>query len=143
MKWLVMLIGLLGTQMAWSAGVKVEQAWLRATVPGQEVAGAYLNITSAVNARLVGVSSPVAASAQLHSMSMKQGVMEMRELKDIALPKNKTVKLAPGGMHVMLFDLKQVLKPGEVIPLTLDVVTSPAHHEKIEVKMEVRDLGGH
>lgn len=143
MKWLVMLIGLLGTQMAWSAGVKVEQAWLRATVPGQEVAGAYLNITSAVNARLVGVSSPVAASAQLHSMSMKQGVMEMRELKDIALPKNKTVKLAPGGMHVMLFDLKQVLKPGEVIPLILDVVTSPAHHEKIEVKMEVRDLGGH
>lgn len=143
MKWLLMIAGLLNAQMTWSAGVKVEQAWIRATVPGQEVAGAYMNITSAANARLLGVSSPVAATAQLHSMSMKQGVMEMRELKDIALPRNKIVKLAPGGMHVMLFDLKQVLKPGEVILLTLDVVTSSAHHEKIEVKMEVRDSGGH
>lgn len=143
MKRWAILVGMLFTQIAVAADVKVEQAWMRATAPGQEVAGAYLNITSAVDARLVGVSSPVAGTVQLHTMSMKQGVMEMREMKEIALPKNKTVKLAPGGLHIMLFDLKQTVKPGDVVPMMLDVATSAKQHEKIEVKVEVRDLGGH
>ena len=143
MKRWAILVGMLLTQVAVAADVKVEQAWMRATAPGQEVAGAYLNITSAVDAKLVGVSSPAAGTVQLHTMSMNQGVMEMREMKEIALPKNKTVKLAPGGLHIMLFDLKQTMKPGDVVPMTLDVATSARHHEKIEVKVEVRDLGGY
>lgn len=143
MKRLAILVGMLCAQIALAADVKVEHAWMRATAPGQAVAGAFMDITSASDARLMGASSPVAGTVQLHTMSMTDGVMEMREMKEIALPKNKTVKLAPGGLHIMLFDLKQAMKPGDVIPVTLDIATTPKHHEKVEVKVEVRDLGGH
>ena len=143
MKRLAMLVGMLATQVALASDVKIEQAWMRATAPGQEVAGAFMNITSAVDARLVGVSSPVAGTVQLHSMSMNQGVMEMREMKNITLPRHKTIRLGPGGLHIMLFDLKQGMKPGDVVPLMLDIETAAHHHEKIDVKVEVRDLGGH
>lgn len=143
MKYLAILVAALCAQIALAADVKVEHAWMRATAPGQEVAGAFMDITSATDASLVGVSTPAAGTAQLHTMNMDGGVMEMREMKEIALPAHKTVKLAPGGLHIMLFDLKQAMKPGDVIPVTLDIVTSPRHHEKIDVKVEVRDLGGH
>ena len=143
MKHWVIVVAMLLAQSALAGGVKIEQAWMRATAPGQSVAGAYMNITSTTDASLVGVSSPAAGIAQLHSMRMDNGVMKMRELQKIALPKNKMVRLEPAGMHIMLFDLKQAMKPGDVVPVMLDIATSPAHHEKIEVKVAVRDLGGH
>jgi periplasmic copper chaperone A len=143
MKRLAILLGMLCTQAALAGDVTVEHAWMRATAPGQAVAGAFMDITSAADAKLVGASSPLAGTAQLHTMSMSQGMMDMHEVKDIPLPKGKTVKLAPGGLHVMLFDLKQPMKQGDVVPLTLDIVTAPGHHEKVDVKVEVRDLGGH
>jgi hypothetical protein len=101
-----------------------------------------MNITSTDNAKLVGVSSPAAGKLELHSMSMDKGVMEMRQIKTIELPKGKTVQLAPGGLHVMLFDLKQPMKQGETVPMTLDIVTADQHHESIKVDVSVRDLGG-
>jgi hypothetical protein len=73
---------------------------------------------------------------------MNNGVMEMRQMKSINLPKGKTIQLAPGGLHVMLFDLKQPMKQGETIPMTLDVITADKHHESIKVDVSVRDLGG-
>jgi hypothetical protein len=75
-------------------------------------------------------------------MSMDKGVMEMRQLKTIDLPKGKTVQLAPGGLHVMLFDLKHPMKQGETVPMTLDIVTADQHHESIKVEVMVKDLGG-
>lgn len=141
MKKIAILMGVLFTQLALAADVKVEQAWMRAPAPGQEVAGAFMDITSATDAKLTGVTSPV-GTAQLHSMTMANGVMEMRALKDIPLPKNKTVKLTPGGMHIMLFDLKHALKPGDVVPVKLDIVSATGHREKVEVKVDVRNLGG-
>ena len=106
MKRLVILVGMLLTQVALAADENVEQAWLRATAPGQEVAGAYMNITSTTAAKLVGASSPAAGPVQLHIMTKANGVMEMHELKNIAYPKKKTLKLGHGGMHNMLFVLQ-------------------------------------
>ncbi len=97
-------------QGAMAAGVSIENVWIRATVPDQQVAGAYMEITSPVNARLVGAQSPAAGSMEIHFMRMNHGVMEMREIKALPLPKGKTVTLAPGGFHLMLFDLKQPFK---------------------------------
>jgi hypothetical protein len=142
MKKLTILLGIVLSQTAIAADVKVDNAWMRATAPGQEVAGAFMNITSTDNAKLVGVSSPVAGKLELHSMSMDKGVMEMRQLKTIDLPKGKTVQLAPGGLHVMLFDLKHPMKQGETVPMTLDIVTADQHHESIKVEVMVKDLGG-
>ena len=120
--------------------VQVSDAWARATVPGQEVAGAYLNLRSAKAAKLVKAESPAADSAAIHSMSMKNGVMEMRELPELALPAGKTVKLAPGGFHIMLFDLKKPLKVGETVPLKLTIRHSDNTLSVIEVQAEVRQV---
>ncbi len=142
MKKLSILLSLLFSQAAMAADIKVENAWMRATAPGQEVAGAFMSITSTDNAKLVGVTSPAAGKLELHSMSMDKGVMEMREVKAIDLPKGKTVQLAPGSLHIMLFNLKQPMKQGETLPMTLDIVTANKHHESIKVDVSVRDLGG-
>lgn len=142
MKKLSILLSLVFSQVAMAADIKVENAWMRATVPGQEVAGAFMNITSTDNAKLVGVTSPAAGKLELHFMSMDKGVMEMREVKAIDLPKGKTVQLAPGGLHIMLFDLKQPMKQGDTLPMTLDIITANKHHESIRVDVSVRDLGG-
>ena len=95
-----------------SAQVTVENAWARATVPGQKVAAVYLEIRSAEPARLIGVRSPEASSAEIHSMSNDGGVMKMRQLQRIDLPAGQTVRLAPNGNHIMLLDIKQPLQPG-------------------------------
>jgi copper(I)-binding protein len=101
-------------------------AWVRAPAPGQKVAGAYMNLTSGVDAALVGVASPAAARAELHSMKLDAGVMKMRPVERIDLPAKQTVKLAPGGMHVMLVDLTRPLKEGDKVPLTLSVLRAGA-----------------
>lgn len=129
-------------QGAMAAGVSIENVWMRATVPGQQVAGAYMDITSPVNARLVGVQSPAAGSMEIHFMRMNHGVMEMREVKALPLPKGKTVKLAPGGFHLMLFDLKQPFKTGATVPIKLTIETADKKRETVDVTAQVRDLSG-
>jgi copper(I)-binding protein len=101
--------------------VTVKEAWVRAPAPGQNVAGGYMELTSGTHALLIAVASPVAARAELHATTMDGGVMRMRQVESIELPPAKTVKLAPGGLHVMLLDLKSPLKAGDKLPLTLTV----------------------
>jgi len=142
MKRMAILAFALLAQSTWAADIKVDNAWLRATVPGQQVAGAFMDITSPVNAKLVSAESSVAGSMEMHSMSMKNGVMEMREIKVLPLPKGKLVKLAPGGFHLMLFDLKQPMKVGEIVPIKLTIETADKKREVVEVNAQVRDMSG-
>jgi copper(I)-binding protein len=125
-----------------TAGVKVENAWARATAPGQKTGSVYVDLTSASNAALVAAGSPLAARAELHSMSTEGGVMRMRALPRVELPAGRTVKLAPGGMHVMLVDLKQPLKPGDKVPLTLSVQSSGTSLTTLKIEAEVRAADG-
>jgi len=119
----------------------VQDAWVRAPAPGQKVAGVYLEIVSRTNAALVAVASPVAARAELHSMTMEGGVMKMRPLERIELPAGTAVKLAPGGLHVMLIDLKQPLQRGEKVPVTLTVLQlDSGSRSAFTVRAEVRDV---
>ena len=106
---------------AFAQSVKVENAWARATVPGQTNGSVYVDLTSATDAALVGAGSPAADRTELHSMSMDGGVMRMRPLPRIELPGGETVKLAPGGMHLMLIEVKQPLKAGDKVPLVLSI----------------------
>jgi copper(I)-binding protein len=101
------------------AQVKIEQAWARPTVAGQQGGGAFLSITSASADRLVGGSTPLAERLELHSMAMKGDVMEMRQLDGIKLPAGKRVELKAGGLHVMFIGLKQPLALGSKVPVTL------------------------
>lgn len=120
--------------------VSVKDAWSRATAPGQEVGLVGMIITSKKNARLVAVTSPASASAEIHSMTMDKGVMQMRQLEDLPLTANQPVTLGMEGNHLMLIDLKHALKPGEEIPLTLTVQFADKSTEKVKTIAIVRPL---
>jgi len=124
--------------------VKVANAWVRAPVAGQKTAAAYLELTTDRNLALVAAGSPAAGRVELHSMSMDGGVMRMRALPRIDLPAGQTVRLAPGGTHLMLFDLKQPLKPGDKVALTLSLQPSapaPTSLTTVTVEAEIRPAG--
>lgn len=126
--------------------VKVANAWVRAPAPGQKTAAAYVELTSASGAALVAAGSPAAGAVELHSGSVEGGVMRMRAVPRIELPAGKTVKLAPGGLHLMLIDLKQPLKAGGKVPLTLSVQPSGSSAgmslTTIELEAEIRAVHG-
>jgi copper(I)-binding protein len=120
-----------------AADIKIEDAWLRATVPGQKVAGAFMDITASRDMALIGGSTPAAASVELHFMRMHDGGMEMREMESIKLPKGETVKLAPGGLHAMLIGLKAPIKAGDPVPMTLTFRDAGGQTSLIEVALQV------
>ncbi|WP_423753321.1 copper chaperone PCu(A)C [Candidatus Accumulibacter phosphatis] len=130
----------LSATAALAADVEVKDAWIRGTVTGQQATGAFLEITSKSDAALVGAASPAAAVSEIHEMKMDGGIMKMRAVTRLELPAGKPVQLAPGGYHVMLMKLKQPLKKGESIPLTLQVEGPDKTVQTIEVQAAVRDL---
>ena len=107
-------------------GVKVANAWVRAPVAGQTTAAAYLELTADRNLALVAAGSPAAGRVEMHSMTMDGGVMRMRALPRIDLPAGQTVRLGPGGTHLMLLELKQPLRAGDKLPLILSLQPSGA-----------------
>jgi len=122
--------------------VEVKDAWIRGTVSGQKGTGAFMNLTSKAPARLVGVASPVAAVVEIHNMKMEGDVMRMFAVDGVDLPANRTVRLAPGGYHVMFIDLRQTLKAGDVVPLKLTFELAGKKRETIDLKVEVRAVTG-
>jgi periplasmic copper chaperone A len=87
----------------------ITEAWTRATPKGAKIGGGYLTIENKGTApdRLIGSSADIAGSVQVHEMSMDKGVMKMRPLENgLAIEPGKTVKLTPGGYHLMMMDLK-------------------------------------
>jgi len=100
-------------------GVEISDAWVRASAPGQSVGAAYMTLTSTQDSTLVFVETPVADAAEIHSMSMDNGVMKMRMLDELPLKANTPEKLSPGGFHLMLMDLQKPLKVGETVNVRL------------------------
>ena len=137
--WIVVAALLFAAQVQ-AGEVTVSDAWSRATAPGQENGSVGVVITSKKDARLIAVTSPVAASAEIHTMTMEGGVMKMRQLEYLPLPANQPVTLGPGGDHLMLFGLKHALKAGEKVPLTITVQYADKSTEKLNMKALVRPL---
>ena len=118
----------------------ITQAWIRATPGGATIGGGYLTIENKGSTpdRLIGGSADVAGRVELHEMAMNNGVMTMRPLdKGLAIEPGKTVKLAPGGYHLMMFDLKSPLKQGEKLPVTLEFEKAG----KVQVSFDVAGVG--
>ena len=89
---------------------------------GASVGGGYMKITNNGTApdRLIGGSSPIAGRFEVHEMSMDNGVMRMRPLKDgLEIKPGQTVELKPGSFHVMFVDLKEPIKEGDRVKGTL------------------------
>lgn len=130
----------------------VGNAWTRATPPNAMAGGGFLVITNKGNAddKLIAASAPVTERTELHEMAVIDGVMKMREMEGgIPVPAGETVELKPGGLHVMFMDIKQPLKEGETLPITLTfekagTVTVDMPIAKIGAKEMNHDMhGGH
>jgi copper(I)-binding protein len=118
----------------------ISQAWSRATPGGAKIGGGYLTIENkgAAPDRLVAASADVADKVEIHEMAVKDGVMTMRPLeKGVTIEPGKIVKLAPGGSHLMLFDLKRPLKKGDKLPITLEFEKAG----KVKLSLAVEGIG--
>ena len=124
------------------AQVTVKDAWVRATVPQQKATGAFMQLKATKNSKLVSASSPLTPAVEVHEMAMQDNVMKMRQVPAVELPAGKTVELKPGGYHVMLMDLKQQLKGGDSVPLTLVFEDDAKKRFTQEIKAHVTALGG-
>jgi len=134
-----LLLALALTHMAHAAdNVSVKDAWVRLPPPGAKVVGAYLTLEAKQAMTLTGAKSPAAASVELHTMSMHDGVMQMRQLPSIALEAGKPVKLEPGGLHLMLIDLKQPLKAGDTVQIDLQLSPRKGKPQTLRVPAVVR-----
>lgn len=119
------------------AAVKVEQGWVRPSVPGQQGTGGYMKLTAREGQRLVGASSPAAGVAEIHEMKMDGEVMTMRPAGAIELPAGKAVEFKPGGLHLMLMDLKQPLAAGTSVPVTLVFKDARGVESRVEAQLLV------
>lgn len=124
--------------LAQTPALKVDDPWVRATVAPQKATGAFMQLTSVKAAKVVAVSSPVAAMVEIHEMKMDDGVMKMRAVEALPLPAGQAVALKPGSYHVMLMGLKAPIKAGETVPLTLTVEGEDKQRTTVEIKAEAR-----
>ncbi len=113
--------------------------WSRPTAAGIPTGVAYLSITNngPTPEVLLGAHSPAAARVELHQTLVSEGMARMRPLPQIEIAPGETVRIAPGGIHFMLFNLKAPLTLGDAVPLTLRFRN--AGEIEIEIEVEARD----
>lgn len=122
------------------AQVAVLDPWVRGTVPAQKTTGAFMQLKSATDVALVGVSSPAASVAELHEMKMDGSTMRMGAVKRLDLPAGQIVTLSPGGYHVMLMGLKAQVREGDKVPVTLTFEDKAGRRFTMDVQAPVRAL---
>lgn len=117
----------------------VSGAWVREPVPGRTATAAFVVIENpgADDIEIVSAASELAGSVELHEMIRTGDMMKMQPVSRIVVPARGRVELKPGGLHIMLFNLKQALKAGDTVPLTL----STSRGWTVKVPAEVRKGG--
>ncbi|WP_396587617.1 copper chaperone PCu(A)C [Bermanella sp. R86510] len=99
-----------------------DSGWVRALPPTQPNTAAFFRLTNNSGDAVIlkQVSSDIAAKAEYHTHSKgENGMMAMRQLKQVVIEPKATVEFKPGGYHVMLFDLVRPLKSGEQVEIRL------------------------
>ena len=122
-----------------TATIRVEEPWARESPPTVTNGAAYMTLvnTGKEADRLVGASSDVSATVELHTHLMEEGMMTMRPLKAIEIDPEKPAVLKPGGLHIMLISLKKPLVAGQMFPLRLRFEKAG----EIPVDVMVRKMG--
>jgi copper(I)-binding protein len=128
-------------QGASAAAPVLSNGWARATVSGQSAGAAFFSVQSDEPVRITAVSTSVAKLAELHQMAMTGGVMTMRQIDGIDVPKSGKVDLTPNGMHVMLFELSHPLIAGQHFTLNVTLRDASGKSEVEPVDIAVRALG--
>lgn len=121
-----------------ATGIDVSNAWARPAVQGGNGAVYFLIQNNSAGAdELTGVSSDIADAIEMHESKMEGDVMQMRQVMSVEIPGKASIEFAPGGLHVMLIGLKQELKVGNKLQVTLHF----EDHEDITVTVPVQEAG--
>lgn len=135
------LLSLIGCAVAAEEGdLRITQAWTRATLPAAKVAAGYVTIENQGSEpdRLVAVEADFSDAAEIHEMTMKDGVMKMRPLAEgLDIPPGQSVALEPGGYHLMFMGLEQPLVQGETVDMTLMFEQAG----RLEISLSVAAMG--
>ncbi|HNW02370.1 MAG TPA: copper chaperone PCu(A)C [Burkholderiaceae bacterium] len=130
---LVCLVLVVEATTAW-AQIKVENAWVRATVPKQQATGAFMKITSVEAVKLMAVNTTVAKTNEIHEMKMEGDVMKMRAHPNgLDIPANTTVELKSGGYHLMMMELELTIKAGDTVTLQLQFINAKGNKQVVTV----------
>ena len=136
---LVMLGVAAATASAFAApALDVRDAWVNPTVPGQSVAAAYMTFRSPTALRVVAIRSNVSSAAEIHTMSVENGIMRMRQVDTLAIPAGTAVALAPGAVHLMLVSLQRPLNSGDVVELEFTTMDEAGVKASTRVQVPVR-----
>ena len=126
---------------AWADGdVLVEKIWLRESVPGQESASLQLNLTVTKPAKLIRVSSSWASAVEIQLLSPGRGKMSVRVMPNLRLSRNRTLVFGDRSFALMMVGLKQPLRVGDRVPVSLTVEFPGKQARIVEVEAEVRAL---
>lgn len=121
-----------------AATLEVRDPWVREPNPGRPVGAAFMTISNNGDAtiRIIGASSKAAEVVEIHEMKTVDGVMKMRMIESLEIPANSTVKLEPGGYHLMLIRLTGAMKEGDEVEIELKVEGG----ETLKVKAPVKKM---
>lgn len=119
-------IALVSSAPLWAAGnaadnVTLGDPYVRMVAPGQNVTGAFMVFKNGDDKdhKVVKADSPATRVAELHTHVNEGGMMKMRPVKDIEIKAKGETALKPGGLHIMLIDLKKPLKEGENVAISV------------------------
>jgi copper(I)-binding protein len=119
-----------------TGGIEVRDAWTRPAAQGGNGAIYFvIENHSAEMQEMIGVTSDIAEAVEMHESQMNGDVMEMRQLQSVPLESGEELVFEPGGLHIMLIDLKQDLKTGDQVQLTLHF----ANYEDMQLTVPVQD----
>ncbi|APW48229.1 copper chaperone PCu(A)C [Rhodoferax antarcticus] len=144
MKKLTLSLILLTTAVVAQAQITITDAWVRGTVPMQQASGAFMQLSADKDTRLVAAKSPVANVVEIHEMVMDNNIMKMRQIPGLDIVPGRVLELKPGGYHVMLIELKQQLKGGDVVPITLvfeDTATKKQFTQEVQAPVTALGAG--
>jgi len=121
--------------------IDIVDARIVATAPAQRATAGYMRLRSATATRLLAAESPAAAAVEFHVMSMADGIMRMRQVPAIELPARETVELSPSGVHLMLRDLRQRLRAGDSVELSLTFSAPLGDRRAVQLLVPVVERG--
>ena len=117
-------------------GIEIHSAWMRPAVKGENGAVYFvIHNHSSEGDELMGVSSDLAAAAEMHESKMSGDIMQMNRAESVPLEAFAEIEFAPGGLHIMLVDLKQDVRAGDEI----EVILHFKNFEDIRVAVPVRE----
>ena len=137
-------LSLLAAALAFSTGalagaadqISVQDPYVRLAPPGAPATGAFMVIKNNgdKDVKLVKADNPASKVTELHNHINDNGVMRMRQVPAIEIPAKGEAVLKPGGLHVMLIDMKAPLSEGQVVPITLGF--DDGSSKVVEVKVQ-------